>query len=444
MVSARNDVTQELHARLATIDGGMRFSDASSLGELVHWSGVRQLALHRWLRYREGFSPELPSALGIDGILLDPFAGAGSILLGAAQRGLESTGIELNPLAVFAMQVKLDPLSARGLSQVRSFLAELTGRPLARTSWPVPAFKLAEKVFEPDILLELCNLRALCEDVSTTSRVRDFLLLAWINILELVGSYFKEGNGIKYRRKLRRPGKYAEREDGVWQRERFGDDQRQFVVDRFAEQLETMIADSAAWRSGNWREQEVIEGDARAILPRLDREYDGIVFSPPYANRFDYFESQKVELWFGGFVGSQSELLALRKRSVRSHLSADLSTAGLPDPDLESFIELIDPDSYAARARVPQLLRGYFEDMRGILRECRRLCPSGSVNVVIGNSAYGGVIVPTDSLIARIGMEEGFSCVQIGVVRSLTVAPQQRTRLAGFEEYMRESVVKFS
>jgi hypothetical protein len=62
------------------------------------------------------------------------------------------------------------------------------------------------------------------------------------------------------------------------------------------------------------------------------------VFSPPYANRFDYFESLKVELWFGGFVRNYEELRVLRKRSMRSHLEADYSREPEAFDLLESLI----------------------------------------------------------------------------------------------------------
>jgi hypothetical protein len=64
--------------------------------------------------------------------------------------------------------------------------------------------------------------------------------------------------------------------------------------------------------------------------------------------------------------------------------------------------------------------------------------------VVVGNSAYAGVIVPTDLLLARIGREAGFSRARLDRVRHLTVAPQQRSRLGPLTELMRESVVTFS
>jgi site-specific DNA-methyltransferase (adenine-specific) len=80
--------------------------------------------------------------------------------------------------------------------------------------------------------------------------------------------------------------------------------------------------------------------------------------------------------------------------------------------------------------------------MAAVLRHCRRvLVPGGRCFVVVGNSAYGGVIIPTDSLVARLGLEAGFRQASVVPVRHLTVAPQQRTALRGREAWMRESVV---
>jgi len=60
---------------------------------------------------------------------------------------------------------------------------------------------------------------------------------------------------------------------------------------------------------------------------------------------------------------------------------------------------------------------------------------------VVGNSAYGGVIIPTDALIARLGVTAGFDSATVVPVRHLTVAPQQRSELRGRENLMRESIV---
>jgi hypothetical protein len=136
---------------------------------------------------------------------------------------------------------------------------------------------------------------------------------------------------------------------------------------------------------------------------------------------------------------------ALRKRSLRSHLGAALDSAVVDLPDVEALIGRIDPASYAVRMRVPALLRGYFSDMATILRRCRHvLVPGGQCCVVVGNSAYGGVIIPTDQIIARLGLDAGFGEAAVVPVRHLTVAPQQRNELRGREGLMRESIVVLS
>jgi site-specific DNA-methyltransferase (adenine-specific) len=312
--------------------------------------------------------------------------------------------------------------------------------------WPLPALRISGKVFEPDILGTLLRLRTVIEERAVGKEQRNFLLLAWLSILQGVGSYFKEGNGIKYRNRRRQAGGYVARPDGQWQRQRFGADQPAFVRAAFTAKLNEMLDDVPAWRLGTWGAQEVIEGSSLDEAQHLESgSFDSVVFSPPYANRFDYFESQKVELWFGGFVDTYDEVAALRKRSLRSHLGAALERPAVSRPEIDALIGMMDPGSYAARTRVPALIRGYFSDMAAVLRSCRRvLVPGGRCFVVVGNSAYGGVIIPTDSLIARLGLESGFDEAAVVTVRHLTVAPQQRNELRGREAWMRESVVVLS
>ncbi len=417
------------------------------LAALVNWSQSAQMPIHRWLRYREGFSPGLIKELQLGQRILDPFCGSGSTLVGSVQMGRESTGIDVNPLATFAAKVKLTPLSPEDVvatHQVQDqFRQDLDGvEPL-----PPPGLSIQDKVFEPLILKTLLRLRRLVLNPARSKPLRNFLALAWLSILEEVGSYFKEGNGIKYRNKKRTRNGYVDRVDGEWQLQRFGANQQQFVLDAFGARLGEMLEDVPEW--DNWDHtlvQKIVQGNSIETMKTFDAgQFDSVLFSPPYANRFDYFESMKVELWFGEFIHSYGELTALRKQSLRSHLGAALEADTTSLPEVAALIELLDPKSYAKSSRVDQLLHGYFEDMRSMLESCRRvLTPGGTCNVVVGNSAYGGVIIPTDVLIAMLGPAAGFDNVKVIPIRHLTVAPQQRKLLEGMESYMRESVVVFS
>jgi len=416
------------------------------LAGLVHWAGAATQPIHRWFRYREGFSPALITELGLGHRILDPFCGSGSIMVGAAQQGRSSVGIDVNPLAAFVSRVKLSPLRDSDVVATTAFLGGFEAAVGGVEPWPTPALRIASKVFEPRILDAVLRLRALIEHRAGSTAQRDFLLLAWLSILQEVGSYFKEGNGIKYRNRKRLKDGYVARPDGEWQSERFGADQEGFVRTAFRAKLTGMLADVPAWHRGNWSRQRVIEGNALEETAQFGAgSFDSVVFSPPYVNRFDYFESQKVELWFGGFVDSYDALGVLRKRSLRSHLGAALDGAVAHLPDVEALIDQIDPASYAVRMRVPALIRGYFSDMAMILRRCRHVVvPGGQCCVVVGNSAYGGVIIPTDQIVARLGLAAGFDGAEVVPVRHLTVAPQQRTELRGREGLMRESIVVLS
>jgi len=441
-------VGQNQHRRITNLSRTLdllardfRYVQRHDLAPFVHWNP--DAPIHRWFRYREAYSPDLIDRLRLGQRILDPFCGCGSIMVGAAQRGRRSIGIDVNPVAVFAAKVKLSPLSPKQTAMIQLYMENIEQFGKTSSRWPMPALSIAEKVFEPKILATLQKLRRSIEEFSNEDQaVRNFLLLGWLGILEAVGSYFKEGNGIKYRNKKRQKGTYEDRPEGKWQLDRFGADQRRFVLNAYRNQLSLMLSETTQWDIGTWRKQTVLAGSAMNLDRLCGRNsFDSIVFSPPYANRFDYFESFKVELWFGGFVSTYEELNNLRKTSLRSHLAADYCQPAVAADGLEDLIDLMDRDASSWRMGVADLLRGYFHDLREVLTKCRYVAPNARCNVVVGNSAFAGVIIPSDVLTASIGIQAGYKKATIVEARHLTVAPQQRAMLKGFERYMRESVV---
>lgn len=438
----KKQITQAppLASTLSSFDGMYSFQECPQFASLVNWSATRNSPVHRWIRYREAYSPDLIDALDLGKTILDPFCGCGSMLVGAAARGRSATGIDINPLAIFTSKVKSTPLSTSQISEVTKFLENFPSNlPEQAEEW-LPDFSVAHKMFEPAILETLLRIRSSIQRANIEEPSRDFLRLCWIAILEAVGSYFKEGNGIKYRNVQRRPGKYVAREEGIWQLKRFGPDQPRFVTQTFARHLQMMIKDTIIWTKG-WSNPRVIEGNALHLSDLLSSDFESIVFSPPYANRFDYFESMKVELWFGEFVTEKSEMRGLRQSSLRSHLSADLARPLERFDVLERIIGHMDPSASSWRMGVPNLLRGYFSDIVEVLRQCRKRLDKGACYIVVGNSAFAGAIVPSDTLTAEAGERAGFSQSEIWVARHLTVAPQQRAMLSGHEKFMRESIV---
>jgi len=92
---------------------------------------------HDWYRFVLSFPPHLVrdyiDRFGINssGSVLDPFCGTGTTLVECKKVGIASVGIEANPMACFASQVKVDwSVDPEGLLEHASKVGEIACRRL--------------------------------------------------------------------------------------------------------------------------------------------------------------------------------------------------------------------------------------------------------------------------------------------------------------------------
>jgi hypothetical protein len=76
--------------------------------------------------------------------------------------------------------------------------------------------------------------------------------------------------------------------------------------------------------------------------------------------------------------------------------------------------------------------------LKAVHKSLRR---GGQCQIIVGNSAYVGILVATDVLLAEIGRTVGFEVERIVVARHLTTSSQQKVQLNGLHSALRESVV---
>ena len=423
----------------AAIQSQMTVRMSPGLRGAVNFDESGTMPIHRWFRYREGFSPTILEKLDGHRRIFDPFCGCGTTLIEAKKIGVNAIGTDVNPLAVFVAKVKTRQYTARDAEDFARWAIRTTK---CQQSWSAPAMPLLPKLFQEEALKELLRLRMgleQCED----ERIRDLLFLCWLNILESCSNVFKEGNGLKYRNKKRQRGKYATVSDDVWIPRHFGRSIRSFVQERWHSQCLLVREDLLKLRLENTSEVEILERSCLdAALPEEVQTCDASVFSPPYANRFDYFEAFKVELWMGNFIRSFEEMGDLRNRSMRNNLAVQTGEVSKREY-VEDFLGLMDDNASSVRMGIRQTLRGYFDDVGLLARNLRRiLVPGGRAICVVGNSAYAGVLIPTDLLCGVIFAEAGFNVESIEVARHLHVSSQQRGKMStSLEQYMRESVI---
>ena len=169
--------------------------------------------------------------------------------------------------------------------------------------------------------------------------------------------------------------------------------------------------------------------DARRLLHsrRIDR-FDFCVTSPPYLNSFDYSDVYRPELFLAGFVKNNVDLMKIRMRTVRSHLQASWESPSQSDFGVtyaRILKELIEKRSRFWSDRIPLMVQAYFEDIDILLASLlKRANKNATLKIAIGTSAYAGVVIPVDLIIAEIGERCGWQLEDVQVIRRLRSSGQ--------------------
>ena len=407
-------------------------SSNATYTSLLNYSDDLNKPFQRWYRYKEGFSTEMVEQLIREysihkkGVILDPFSGSGSTLLAAAYMGYQGVGFEVNPFSCFLSRCKLESCSGEEREQFREAYERILEQASeTEQEYVLPGLSISHKVFEKQVEAYFMRAGQLMEtDLNLTEKVRNLLKLGWLSCLEPLSHYRKAGNGLKIKKYVK--PRVVTPEDA---RNMLLEEYRKIYADlqEHSQQGKTKLYQDSCLNMNRYLEEKSVEG---------------IIFSPPYANCFDYTEIYKLELWFGKFVSDYGDLKRLRNQSLHSHLNGDLSPE--PEPESEILEELLEElkDRKLWDKKIPRMLRLYYRDMFQVLREsCRVLDEDGFCCIVVGNSAYGGVVFPADLILAEYGERTGFAVDKIEVDRYIITSSQQYEKTKETGKYLRESVV---
>lgn len=400
--------------------------------ELGHLAGPRRRDEpgFRWLRYKEAYSPPLVRVVldqwgQVDGPVLDPFAGSGTSILVALERGIPAVGVELLPYPQWAANTTVQARFADHRVLTQLIASGLSGRkrPTAAARQGIAASPAAAWALTDEVADALLTIRRNLPDRGSSVEA-DLAHLALLSSVDVVSTAVKDGTSIRHRLpvregRTRRPGRkgvYAGRDD---------------VRSAFRAAAAVILDDLPQIAARATGSAHVVRGDARC-LPLAAASVGGSVFSPPYPNRYDYAAIYQLELAVGGFIEDAAALRTVRKSLLRSHLEA-------PAPDWPVFGDgavvsvlhaIIDAAASAADSgRTIRMLAGYFDDMAAVLGELARvLRPGAPAACVVATQTYFGVAVPTDVLLASLAQRVGLEVEGVWVLRRKRVAVQQRAR----------------
>ncbi len=194
-------------------------------------------------------------------------------------------------------------------------------------------------------------------------------------------------------------------------------------------------------------------GSCLELLPTLsDHSFDGIVTSPPYANRYDYTRTYALELALMGI--DENGVRQLRQEmlscTVENRVKADLITR-YPEAQFKAaacafenqkglglilrFLEICKANKTLNNTGIPRMIQGYFFEMAQVIFECARLLkPQSPLIMVNDNVQYQGVHLPVDLILSDFAVAAGFEIENIWVLPRGKGNSSQQMGLHGREE----------
>lgn len=438
------DIQAEQLKIFKKLENGLPLFNGSSFCNQVHFQHASKTPVQRWFPYREGYSLRLVNAfikqLNITGNTFDPFSGSGTTLLASRMNNLKSFGIDINPISALVAKVENEQYTQEDLNLFEKELDNLKNLHRSTERFQT-LFDLANKVFNQEILQSLLQFKNHIKTIEN-EKVKNLFFVAWLSIIEDVSNIKKEGNGIKYKNRKRTPTGYIYIGKETWENQTFPPDRFSFVKNKITQQLESIFNDLKFYYGKCEKKPQVFNGNCLEFDKYFSEEIEFTFFSPPYCNCFDYFEIHKVDLWLGDFVKNKEDFRRLRNTGFRSNTnSINYKPIIYKNESLESLVKLFEPEKLWNN-KIPNVVRGYFDDMHILLNKLyNQTIKNGFVGIVVGNSAYSGVIIPTDILIAEIAKEIGFEVKNIFITRHLTTSSQQKQELENLKYYLRESIV---
>ena len=378
------------------------------------------LPRHRWYFFKEAFSPEVvrhaitSTGCGPGALIVDPFSGSGTTALEAVSNGFFARGSEVNPFLAFVARTKLTNPSPRALEASAGDIGR--GARLGRKS-RLEGFSTFTRTASSDKwLFNQAVIRAFAgawqQAAAVPTQSRSAVRLALLGAVMDTCNATRDGKCLRYR--------------PDWK-------QRSFGVADFCDAFEKRIggiAEDVVTAPISPGLGTIRLGDSRFGGAAGGKRFNLCVMSPPYLNSFDYTDVYRPELFLGDFVADMNDLRRLRLSSVRSHVQIKWS-----DPVTDQFGSHFDLayKEITARAkklwnrRIPAMLKAYFEDMGRVLRSLRREAQeSASLWIVVSTSAYAGVEVPVDLILADVACQAGWSLNEVRTLRHLRRLPVQQ------------------
>jgi site-specific DNA-methyltransferase (cytosine-N4-specific) len=185
--------------------------------------------------------------------------------------------------------------------------------------------------------------------------------------------------------------------------------------------------------------QHLIEGNTLLELPKLEsNQFDAVITSPPYANRYDYTRTYALEL---AYLNIGQDIFQLRQDQLsctvenkpknnqlrqyyidvnaenRYEKAMEIAKNNIALQEINRALETRNERGEINNRGVLRMIDQYFTELTLIYVELYRVCKAGAkVAFVNDNVRYGGEVIPVDVLSTSLAEAAGFEPIKIYVI----------------------------
>ena len=382
---------------------------------------------HDLHEYRGKFFPQLVKALinfsGVPegSVVIDPTCGSGTTNCEARLMGMETIGLDLNPLSVLIARTKVGILEVSPLilqTETEKLLQRLEMQSTADVSalWNLSDLQYLERWFDSQALVDIAYI---LEPINLCQHpiLRDFYKVSLSNIIR--GISWQKETDLRVRKEVTEylPGAALERFKEELQRQ-------------LSKLVPFLLLAQQAQTPSEMPKFKILEGDTKDIDQIFEEKVglcDVLITSPPYATALPYIDTDRLSLIVLGLLPRGAhrnrEFTMIGNREVMESQRQELwdlyqeKRSELPDI-VCAFVDDLAGDYHNGnvgfrRRNLPALLAKYFLDMTSAMMRARNMMkPESYAFYVVGNNSTRvnekRIEIPTDRFLWEIGKKVGW------------------------------------
>lgn len=327
---------------------------------------------HGFHIYPAKFPPQLPKVILREysksgETVLDPFVGSGTTLVEAVLAGINSIGVDINPLACLISKVKASPIEPEKLH-----LLDTIGNNISTEFFEyqmgkekkiiIPEIPNINHWFQQNVIQELSLIK---KHISTLSEqdIKDLASVALSSIIVRVSNQESDTRFAAINKNIK---------DG---------DTIKFFLEKIAEYRKAMVM---FWNCvpDKKTKTKILNIDARNLTKFINEQVDIIITSPPYANTYDYYLYHKFRMYWLDMDVTSAQYTEIGSRREYSSLKK-------------------------GKEKWKQDLIVSFREMNNVLKKGR------FAFIVIGDSVIQKELIKSDLIIPEVSEQVGFNVVEI-------------------------------